>query len=254
MAVKSLKRILEQWGGYSDNISEAGVLEDLANNLPFGTVTEMVEIVPEQTITDGHDDGGYWGYYANSSILPFELETDKEYIVKFDGTEYNLVSRTVEAEWGTTNVIGNGSLCEYDNLDTDVPFCIDVDGDNPYISVATGGDHTISVITESEIIQPLQARFVEKTILYGDVHKGEYLYHDFNYTKKVTNAELKEIVKNSVSIMIDYDYNSGMYMYCSPVCIFPDYDYGAVKFNVFNGETVTLYTAEYSSGGGGAPV
>lgn len=226
-----------------------GRFNDFEYGLPFGVKTEMVEIVPEQTITDGSDNGGFWGYYANSSIQPFEVETDKEYIVKLDGTEYNLVSRTFERDWGTVNEIGDSSL-------TDVPFFIGVESGYPYIGVATGGDHTISIITEREIIQPLQARFVEKTVLYGDVYKGEYLYHDFGCTKKVTNTELKDIVKNSASIMISYYYQGVGIEYCIPFCIFPGYDYGEVMFYVLNGETERLYTAEYESqnGGGGAPV
>lgn len=39
MAVKSLKRILEYLGGKSDNISEAGVLDDIATGLEKGEIS-----------------------------------------------------------------------------------------------------------------------------------------------------------------------------------------------------------------------
>ena len=81
-----LKRITSKWGVESKSHTIEDVLEDLENGLPFGVKTEMVEIVPEQSVTKSTS----WDDVHQKEMRGFVIEVNgnSDYLVNINGKDY----------------------------------------------------------------------------------------------------------------------------------------------------------------------
>lgn len=123
------------------------VYHEKLNGLPYeampagypGVKTEMVEIVPEQSVTHVRLVGDR---YQAGFKLP--IEGGKDYVVVINGTKYQCVS----TEGGT---IGNNT--------TQYPFIFRSDIDSQYWSAELGSPITLEIY-EPEIVTPIDSKYI----------------------------------------------------------------------------------------------
>ena len=82
---KLYEKLAKAWGCDCESNTEYGALKAIAENPPFGTKTEMVEIVAKKTFEPGMNVGGV---YETIVALDIFLEIGKKYKVILNDTEY----------------------------------------------------------------------------------------------------------------------------------------------------------------------
>lgn len=174
---KFLRGLLEAWGHKPKGTTVWELLKEVLQNLPFGVKKQLVEIVPEQSVT-ATAENGECASLENILDIPKEIISSTEKInVTINGKKYECVKST--NQYGTS-FFGATIIEEEERLDfSEYPFYFamfeygDVDfGYWNFIWDADLGETiTISISTEQEVVIPLDTKFVggvEPTIFYVD--------------------------------------------------------------------------------------
>lgn len=144
-----LEALLRSWGREPKGTTVWQLLKEVLQNLPFGVKTEMVEIVPEQSVTKSTS----WEDVHQNEMrdLVIEVNGDSNYLVKINDKDYMCKSEFVGGE--DFYMIGDNET---------VPFSIEI-YDN--MSVVTwkqslGETITLSIYEEREVVTPIDPKFV----------------------------------------------------------------------------------------------
>lgn len=212
----------------SDWNQEDETASDFIKNKPFGVTTEMVEYVPEQSITSDELYEGqyvYWGEfdYESGALTSAEVSINSQkYVcdVKFD-EEYNVY------------FVGS-----YDSNEKTFEMCLPAVGETTFSlhwDDSFGETITLKVVGKVETVKKIDLKFLPKAILYGDKANGNgYLYHDTDCNNPITKNEFDEIVNANSNITIGYWYGDGMEV-CYPTCI-KQYDENKSEVIFFNSD------------------
>lgn len=234
---KNIRKITKAWGGETTGSGIGDAVRDLYDSLPFSVKTEMVEILPEQSVTGELKSGRY---YTTISPSPFELAIGKKYKVAINGNTYNVNGEKREMEGLSGVFVGDGTLSTF-------PFAISYgvedgeSGSGLMWSSELGETITLAIYEEQEVVKKLDPKFVGKTVLYAvATNEDTWLYHDEALSEKVTKSELFSMNGN-VLVYVDLSGNGLNYRYYSPTAYFYGEDYGVVYLD--NGNT-ELQTSE----------
>lgn len=147
--LESFKKWASRWGTEirGDNIAE--VISDFADNLPFGTKTEMVEIVPEQSVTV--QELNEFGIGFVEATYPELIEGNK-YIVYFNGKKYECIAKKVKM---AGVYIGSEYIYTGEGLN-DCPFAFS-DG---VLAVEEVGKYTFTFYEEQTVVNPINQMFI----------------------------------------------------------------------------------------------
>lgn len=180
---ENIRKITKAWGGKTTGNGISDALSDLYNNLPFGVKTEMVEIVPEQSVTGVLEDN----YYSYETI---KIPLRENYIVVFNGKHYNV-----------KNNGGVGGICEigeplnnYNPAFLQYPFSIS-GGTNINDEINglvmwkpdLGETITLAIYEEQEIVIPLNSKFAPGIVI---TQNEDYIFSanvDFETVVKMHN-------------------------------------------------------------------
>lgn len=167
---ENIRKITKAWGGKTTGNGISDALSDLYNNLPFGTKTEMVEILPEQSVMQ-IDEEGQLLYLIKAG---FTIENGKEYEAVVDGVSYDVIGMSDRGIYAVTDT---------GNLDTaTVYFVCDPSGvafpiPEGYGSVAMFPNGTantrVAIYEEQEVVTQLPAKFRG----FGDVNEFVEIYN-----------------------------------------------------------------------------
>ena len=173
---KIIRKITKAWGGKTTGSGIADALNDLYNNIPFGTKTEMVEIVPEQSVTGGIDnpenpDASYISIFEN----PLPLSPESVIEVIFNGEIYKL---DVIGVGDTAYYAGNGAIVEVSDNNTGEPFALaSFEGTSMLLwNNSLGETITLAIYEEKEVVTKIDAKFVGGVTVYTHDSDG-FLYH-----------------------------------------------------------------------------
>ena len=186
---ENIRKITRAWGGKTTGNGISDALSDLYNNLPFGVKTEMVEIVPEQSVTT---DGDYEAQYC--TYIPYTpLNNVESVTVMLNGTKYECPI-WIDEEWGSMNA-GGGWINESTPDFSEYPFTIGLPT-GEYAEVAVhwskdlGETITLKIIEEAEVVTQIDEKFVKGTSVF---------YID------ATNADSDNILKDKNNKPITYE-------------------------------------------------
>lgn len=159
--------------------------------LPFGTKTEMVEILKEVTVTTEEDDD-----YAEmpDSLIFFEEEPveNEEYTVIFNGEEYKCKAMKSMGVYD----LGNQSIWGEDYENTGEPFLVEFHDGVFWLYTFNGGSFTLSI--KGPVLKPVDEFTVlgKKKIVYVTYDSDENLV----CSKYID--ELMELVDKGYSIYL----------------------------------------------------
>lgn len=249
--VKRLNKLVSAWGGKGNAHTIEDALENLSNNPPFGSKTEIDEIVPLQSVTGVERNGVY-----DTDSITVPAGNFKNYTLSINGVTYNgEVRADSEGQY-----IGNLALATGDStLDTGEPYIIAVGTNFILWSTDLGETITFSLSMENEIVDYIDGKFLKKVVLYGSNSsddftngsesinaKKNFLYHDYDYTKKVTQPELAEILDSAASVKIEYRDKDEGYNECFVAYVITEFEYWTVGFTSRGFKEFELHTAEYT--------
>lgn len=188
--------------------SKVSTWEELPDK-PFGVTTEMVEIVPEQSVTsktaDYVEEAG-----AHLAILDIVPVVNSDYDIKFNNKMYHLKCREDIANNGTEQktFITIGAPFGETGIDfTEIPFVVqyDISKERTMLCWLASLDATvtISIFGEGEVVTPLDSKFTAPVVWYS---LEDCLYHDKNYTLPVSEDEVKEYSTNDIAIITPNGY------------------------------------------------
>lgn len=172
---KSINKIIKSFGGTPTHKTTDldDCIEDLANNLPFGTKTEIVEIVPEQSITGSYDDdgGSATPMYNADTGVSVDIKANKVYDVYFNDKKYTCTGFDMgdTVALGNVNVMGDTGMA-----DNGEPFCLvtapSMDGGESTLmcgwDTTEGETITLAIYEEKEIVTPLPAKYMPEPIVF----------------------------------------------------------------------------------------
>lgn len=243
MATKSeqLQNLVRAFGGNPRNSTIEDAIEDLIEALPVKVEKKMVEIVPLQSVTITSNDG-----YTSPTTIDAngKLIVGAKYTVVMDGIPYNV---TCIDDDGAT--LGD----KYENLFKEYPFNIYQGGEYDPVEILTPseGTYTFAICGEQEDVDYIDGKFLKKVVLYGSNSSSlsstnkKFLYHDSSYTRKVTQAELAEILDSAASVKIEYHDKDEGYNECFIAYVITEFEYWTVGFTSRGFKELELHTAEY---------
>lgn len=243
-------------GGYDEQYikiaTQDGHFNDFEYGLPFGVKTEMVEIVPEQSVTGERneemtdDDGKMIVGFAIDDLPECDIpdNSNSKYTIIINGKQY-------------TGTAENGEIF--------IPYLFYTDrGDWTWWSADFGETITLAIYEEQEVVKPLDPKFAGGATVYTHKANDDYLYHFDEKTitvgKKVSKEELNTaFAKGLIYITTSYEEAFGDDILLTPMAGFisnSEKEYGEICFvDPETNNVVWKETSEYvSSGGGGAPV
>lgn len=170
MSINSeIRKIAKAWGVDTKGSSIKDALKDLRTNLPFGTKTEMVEILPEQSVTGEARNGMYGvirreGFESNT----FVLSKGKKYIIVLNGKTYESESSTFNFGNNADDIIiGDKDISDFSLDNPNIPFSIssgemNTGGATNQIMWRTdlGKTITIAIYEEKEVVQPIDIKYL----------------------------------------------------------------------------------------------
>ena len=114
------------------------------------TITELVTETTVQFKTDYDETGRDY-----TTIDPVVITPDAEYIIMFDGVEYNCVAHNV----GTRTILGNSKILN--EVDTGEPFFMVASAPNKIYAFTTNkATHTFSISVKKETVTPIDKKFI----------------------------------------------------------------------------------------------
>lgn len=240
---ENIRKITKAWGGKTTGSGIGDALEDLYNNLPFAQKTEMVKIVPLQSVTTEESDGWAYAELSPSDLLK-GLMVGETYTVQFNGTEYKCVAWE-HADWNAV-VLGNGSIFGAEGKGEDVPFVCDSYPEDKDICVNTAMPETCTIsitgpVTSYTHIDP---NYLPMGEVLGKVFIVEAGYdEDDNEILSKTFDEMNQLIDEGYTLFLD-DHESGQFpMKMSSVLP------SAIKFMRFYSSSLEtdlkLYVMEY---------
>lgn len=182
---KQLNKLANMWGcGCRNRASIEDALEDIVQNAPFGTKTEMVEILPEQSMTDEKVNNGWYG---RQFLTELSLVKGKEYIVIVNGEKRKATLRDISEEWGYESGIAFDDLYIYVDIyiREDKGWGVDWSG-------TLGETITLAIYEEKEVVTPLAPKFVGGVLYVDPMNMDDLsLYKDETLTTKATINDVK---------------------------------------------------------------
>lgn len=168
---ENIRKITRAWGGKTTGNGISDALSDLYNNLPFGAKTEMVEIVPEQSVT-GEEQNGICMLMPEETL--FTLTEGKTYKIVINGKSYESVCKLVDV--GNKNmVIGDTEGYTNQSINPDVPFILSYNtqnNGNTYNEIAwlaeLGETITFAIYSEQMVTKPLAQEFIPNIAYFKD--------------------------------------------------------------------------------------
>ena len=121
---------------------------------PFGTKTEVVEIVPEQSVEIEED------LYSQLTESGSSFIVGETYTVVFNGVKYECVARKATDYGEEYTLIGNGTVYGDSVQSNNEPFSCDNWGGRIYLNTAEQGVFTISITGPVEIVKQLDPKFL----------------------------------------------------------------------------------------------
>lgn len=150
-----LEALLRSWGREPKGTTVWQLLKEVLQNLPFGVKTEMVEIVPRQSVTKTSSLGGT----CISSAVDVELFVGKKYKVNLNGVYYD-----AEAKEGPADdmIVCGNELFVGGDVDTGEPFAIiNIPGNKNMIWLAELGETiTFALYGEGEVVKPIDIKYL----------------------------------------------------------------------------------------------
>lgn len=154
---ENIRKIIRAWGGKTTGNGISDALSDLYNSLPFGTKTEMVEILPEQSVTQNRGGEGFW--LNDGSLNGFIPTVGANYRVVINNVEYRCTGK--DQSMGDVK----GSV-----IDCGKKFNIGYVGFNNSTTMtwdsSLGETITLAIYEEQEIVTPLPAKFMPEPIVF----------------------------------------------------------------------------------------
>lgn len=145
---------------------------------PFGVKTEMVEILPEQSVTKETDAGGYWRAYITKANANSVIKDGEEYTVVFNGESESFV-------------VDDGEMEKIDN------FLIEIYDDRISVEWNKNFGETISlaIYEEQEVVEKLDPLFLPDSeggasVIYADYY-SDTLYIDAELQTEATVNDVK---------------------------------------------------------------
>lgn len=155
---ESIRGITKAWGGktYGSGIGDA--IRDLADNLPFAVKTEMVEIVPQQSVTTSKT--GMINIAEDFNLIP-----NNEYSVSLNGKIYVETAKLVSTEQVETNGMVYIGANPFIQADMDKPFGIII---HPARGKVCGvfdeslynTTIALAIYEEQEVVKPLDVKYL----------------------------------------------------------------------------------------------
>ena len=168
-----IQELAKLWGGTPRKSTIEDAIEDLVDNAPFGTKTEMVEIVPEQSVigtleTDTNYDETKSFY--TSDIDGTTIVQNKVYEVHFNGKNYKCEA----VDFDEVIVLGNFNIMNETGMPSNnEPFCImsAPTGDGSYAQIVlwnedVGETITLAIYEEQEVVKQLDAKFIPEPVVF----------------------------------------------------------------------------------------
>ena len=273
---KFLRALLEAWGHKPKGTTVWELLKEVLQNLPFGTKTEMVEIVPEQSVTGEFNEEDGVNSISLETNIPLEQRDNlKSLEVTFNGVKYECDfiideygDRYAGAPWGDFSkypfTIYAGGYNEDPNVYLDINW-----------SAELGETITLAIYEEKETVTPLDPKFVGGVSVYTydsdeefiDDDSVLYLYHFDVETQtageKVSKEELATAFSKGVIYVTNQTINTiELSGYSSNemvinVSLDPNKDSGSVRWLdsiTINGKYHTAHTKEFVQSTSGPPV
>lgn len=216
MATKGdqIRNLVKVFGGNPRNSTIEDAIEDLVGLFEEKREVEMVEIVPEQSVTVNE-------YGNTNDVMPFSAKHNTKYTVEFDGVKTECVS------WAHSDTvyIGNGNLPNLDETigkGEDVPFCIECIYEQEWcvFYAEPNSTHTLAIYEEQETVTPpavalprVETKMVEilpeQSVMQTEI-EGQILYFIKDGFTIETGKEYKAVVDG-----VNYDvigiFESGIY-------------------------------------------
>lgn len=233
----------------TDGANTFEVHHEKVNSLPYeampagypGTKTEMVEIVPEQSVTKTSS----WDDVHQNEMRDFVIDVngDSNYLVKINGNDYKCKAEFVGDE--DIYMIGDNET---------VPFSIEIYDDMAVVmwKQSLGETITLAICEEQEVVKPIDSKFGGTIALYSVNFDKNYLFKDKDGNEKITKAELLPLIENGCNIAIVYMeagmfrwYSNKVYAYINTM----NDSYVEMKVDKNDSDdSLLLFTAEYVGG------
>ena len=196
-----LRALMEAWGHKPKGTTVWELLKEVLQNLPFGVKKQLVEIVPEQSVTPNESyEGSHIKYNIPTPLTDYnDVLNIKKVTVKFNGKEYHCDVFYTEG--------GGYQFGATDPMDyTEYPFSGSFQG-TPEGDIVVGlawpdtlnETVTISVSTEQEVVIPIDKKFVVPTVFYiNSLSAGATLYHADG--TKVSYEEAKNAMDTAIIV------------------------------------------------------
>ena len=243
--IKALNKLAKAWGIEPDYTSVPEALEAIAENPPFGVKTEMVEIVPEQSVTRNMPSDHSAVYIHVIDSPSYKIINGSVYNVVLNEKSYNLGSRTEYI--GGSPVVVLGSSTETDL--TEPPFSIEYDTEMNVCMItwlkSLGETITLAIYEEQEVVKQIDPKFVGGGKYFHITEKWDEQLQATVFDK--TFEETLEAINNYYAPIVVYYNSVYTYMEHNYETSGEELSGGYIKFgrvtfsgNNINGETVTM--------------
>lgn len=146
---ENIRKITKAWGGKTTGNGISDAVRDLAENLPFGTKTEMVEILPKTSVSVRQSGNRYTGGMNDLVVIT----PSKNYKVIINGAEHIITAMVERDFYKIKHETSNAS--EY--------FSINYNPTTNETSIAWSVDMgcpiTVAIYEEQEVVTQLPAKF-----------------------------------------------------------------------------------------------
>lgn len=144
------RKLANAWGIKTEANTEYGALEAIAENPPFGTKTEMVEILPEQSFTDNYDNEEESFYGGTYDYFLLNVESGTEYTFIINGNKY---SNKFIAD-------GDTRACEIYENGHPIVYMDNNGGLNVDWAKELGKTITLAIYEEQEVVTPIDIKYL----------------------------------------------------------------------------------------------
>lgn len=153
---KFLRALLEAWGRKPKGTTVWELLKEIIEGLPFGVKKQLVEIVPEQSVTKGEGN-----VKITASIPPV---IGKEYTVLVNGQKHKIEAKSVLNAPPVFVGIGNASFSSPSENTGEPIFCMYTGTDfQVYWDSSLGETITLAIYGEQEVVKQLDAKFLPES-------------------------------------------------------------------------------------------